>query len=99
MRESTGQAIADRIEEELEFNDGLEYRVMTSGGVGKYTVLLYAVPDPFQPMHPDKNPGKLIAEVEFEEWAVGKETELDIRQLVRMIYRWFARVLNSDVKA
>lgn len=99
MKEATGQSIAERVEEELAFNDGLEYRVMIGGGDGKYSVLLYTVKEWMERMHQTKNPGTLIAEVRFEEWAIGQETESDIRQLVRMIYRWFVRVINGDVKA
>jgi len=99
MREATGQKLADQIEETLEFNDGLEFRILMSGGDGKYSVLLYAVPNPFEKMHQKTNPGKLLAELRFEEWAIGQETDHDIRQLARMIYNWFVKVINGQATA
>lgn len=89
--------LVEKLDDGLQFNDGLEFDTAAGKKDSGYRVILRARKDPFSPIDAKMNPLRSVASVDFEAWAFGAGEERDIEFLANLILRYFREKIAEEV--
>lgn len=89
--------LVEKLDDSLQFNDGLEFDTDIEGRDDVYHVSLRARRDPFSAVDPETNPLRTIASVDFEVWAFGTGDDREIEFLANLILHYFRERIAAEV--